>query len=196
MRARGYAKHQAARSERRFFCSTSTLEHIPAPDIALILRECRRVATANAVFSFAIDYHDHYASGDPGITRFNFYRYGDAAWRVCNPAMHFQNRLRHSDYERLFAEQGMVATLNRRIIPADSPDDFAGLAPPFRGYVRDDLAALNGVFVLAARRHEAPVARQPWLIFSAAAAASGKCTRLANVARMPRGSVPGTCARS
>lgn len=133
-----------------FFCSTSTLEHIPAPDIALILRECRRIATPSAVFSFAIDYHDHYATGDPGITRFNFYRYGDAVWRLCNPAMHFQNRLRHCDYERLFAEQGMVATLNRRVIPADSPHDFGDLAPPFRGYARDDLAALNGLFVLAA----------------------------------------------
>jgi hypothetical protein len=55
-----------------FFCSTSTLEHIAIADIERILAECTRIATPHAVWSHIIDYHDHYASADPSITRFKF----------------------------------------------------------------------------------------------------------------------------
>ena len=98
--------------------------------------------------SFVIDYHDHYASADPSITRFHFYRFGPLTWRLFNPANHYQNRLRHSDYIRLFAAEGLRAISTRCVIPADSPAGIDNLAKCFTGYSHEDLVALNGFFVL------------------------------------------------
>jgi hypothetical protein len=131
----------------RFFCSTSTLEHIPAADIERIIEECKRVATADATYSFIIDYHDHYASADPAITRVHFYRYSDARWRLFNPPNHYQNRLRHSDYERMFATLGLQSVESRPVIPSIAIDRLS-VAERFRRYSDADLAALNGYFVL------------------------------------------------
>jgi hypothetical protein len=133
-----------------FFCSTSTLEHIPAEDIRRILAECRRLASAQALFSFVIDYHDHYCTADPSITRVNFYRYSESAWRFFNPSGHYQNRLRHSDYERLFDRSGLVALESRAIKPTIDIDR-ARLNERFRHYSEQDLVALNGVFTLRSR---------------------------------------------
>lgn len=130
-----------------FFCSTSTLEHIPAEDIGRILRECKRLASAEARFSFIIDYHDHYCSADPSITRVNFYRYSDAIWRIFNPSNHYQNRLRHSEFEKLFAAQGLGAIESRPIITPVTLDRKR-IHARFRAYGETDLTALNGLFHL------------------------------------------------
>jgi len=130
-----------------FFCSTSTLEHIPAPEIARILSECRRIASTQALFSFIIDYHDHYATADSTITRVNFYRYPEAIWRIFNPPGHHQNRLRHSDYERLFLDHGLSFIENRSVVP---PIVVDRVHERFKRYSKDDLMALNGFFVLRA----------------------------------------------
>ena len=131
-----------------FICSTSVLEHIPEAGIRTILIECRRLAAPQAIMSFIIDYHDHYATADPAITRFHFYRFGPSTWRLFNPGNHYQNRLRHSDYIRLFAAEGLSPISTRCVIPADSPAGIDNLARCFRGYSHDDLVALNGFFVL------------------------------------------------
>lgn len=128
-----------------FFCSTSTLEHIPAVDIARILLECRRLAKPDALYSFIIDYHDHYATSDSSITRVNFYRYSDRIWRFFNPPNHYQNRLRHSDFVRLFEDARLVPVEIRAIIPGDSVKGVA-LHRRFRSYSAEDLSALNGFF--------------------------------------------------
>lgn len=133
-----------------FFCSTSTLEHIPATDIERILQECKRVASAGARFSFIVDYHDHYSSADPSIDRVHFYRYSDTLWRIFNPAGHYQNRLRHSDYERLFDDCGLATVESRPVVPTISIDRTQ-LDERFRGYSEQDLSALNGFFVLHCR---------------------------------------------
>jgi hypothetical protein len=134
-----------------FFCSTSTLEHIAIADIERILAECTRIATPHAVWSHIIDYHDHYASADPSITRFNFYRYSSRRWQWLNPPNHFQNRLRHSDFVRLFVRHGLKADEARAVLPAESlpfPPH-----PEFNHYSHDDLLALNGFFCLTAAGH-------------------------------------------
>lgn len=131
-----------------FFCSTSTLEHIPATDIERILQECKRLASPQARFSFIVDYHDHYCSADPSISRVNFYRYSDAVWRLLNPSHHYQNRLRHSEYARLFADIGLQA-LEARPVIMPLPIERDRMHQRFRGYTDTDLAALNGMFHLS-----------------------------------------------
>lgn len=133
-----------------FFCSTSTLEHIPAADIQLIHAECLRVAAPGAVFSHIIDYADHYYYADASISLFNFYRYSERQWRWLNPPIHYQNRLRHSDFEKMFRD------LNWRTVEVRSgsaaPDTLrkVPLDPMFRRYDAQDLLTSIGYFVLTA----------------------------------------------
>lgn len=134
-----------------FVCSTSTLEHVGEDDIGRILRECVRVASPRAVFSFSIDYKDHYAGFDRSITRSNFYRYSDLQWSVFNPPRHFQNRLRHCDFENLFAALGL-GVLKAERWTRGKPEELANLrlSPRFQHYSADDLLTHSGRFVLAA----------------------------------------------
>ena len=135
-----------------FVCSTSTLEHICRDDLVAILAECRRICSPTALMSFIIDYHDHYASADPAITRFNFYRYPQSTWVWFNPPNHFQNRMRHCDYEQIFESCGLAALEKRSIIPPHSERSLQDmpLSAEFSHYSLEDLAALNGFFLLQA----------------------------------------------
>jgi hypothetical protein len=133
-----------------FVCSTSTLEHIPSPDIRLILRECSRIAAANAVISHIIDYADHYRYADASISPFNFYRFSERRWRWFNPSNHYQNRLRHSDFDKIFGESNWK-TIETRVGTASSDTiRTISLDPMFRRYAAADLLASIGYFVLGA----------------------------------------------
>lgn len=131
-----------------FFCSTSVMEHIPEPDLEAILRECMRLAAPGALMSFWIGYYDHYATFDRSISRFHFYRYTEAQWRWWNPPRHFHNRLRHSDFERLFERLGLKTLTNERML--GKPEELRGipLAEPFRRYSVEDLLTVYGRFAL------------------------------------------------
>jgi SAM-dependent methyltransferase len=133
-----------------FIYSTSTLEHIPRNEMHSILCECRRILKHEGRVSFIIDYHDHYSTADAGISRFNFFRYSNALWKWFNPPNHYQNRLRHSDYERIFTETEFRFVRNRHIIPPGSIEQLQDIpvADCFRRYSKDDLAGLNGLFLL------------------------------------------------
>ena len=131
-----------------FFCSTSTLEHVPPPAIDHILTECRRIGSAHALFSFVIDYHDHYATADPRISRFNFYRYPAKQWRWLNPPNHYQNRLRHIDYQRMFTAQRLRVIEARRVTVPETELHRVAMSRDFLAYAPEDLASLNGFFLL------------------------------------------------
>lgn len=130
--------------------STATLEHIPKEQIRELLAEMRRLLQPNGRLCFTIDYHDHYASSDRSIGYFNFYKYGEDEWSRYNSALHFQNRLRHSDYVALFEEAGLHVHMERAIYDDWSERDFerATLHPRFEKYSREDLTASNGLFLL------------------------------------------------
>ena len=81
-----------------FITSTNTLEHIPPNDILLILKECHRLLKSDGRLSFVIDYQDHYSYFDPRIGIYNFLQYSSSRWKIFNPPLHYQNRLRHLDY--------------------------------------------------------------------------------------------------
>jgi hypothetical protein len=141
-----------------FVYSTSTLEHISRADIVSIVTECRRLCSPSALMSFIIDYHDHYSTFDIAITRFNFYRYSESTWKWFNPRNHFQNRMRHSDYEALFETCGLIALEKRAEIPPYNEKELQDtpLSDEFTQYSTADLAALNGFFLL--RASHAPAA--------------------------------------
>jgi hypothetical protein len=133
-----------------FIVSTSTLEHIPAGDIERILDECLRIAAPGAVFSHVVDYKDHYCYSDPSISMFNFYRFSELRWRWWNPPNHFQNRLRHTDFVRIFSRPELSEV--DVVAHAADPEVLASLplplAPEFRGYSQVDLLTHSAYFVL------------------------------------------------
>lgn len=132
--------------------STNTLEHIQPEDIAAIMRECRRLCRSDALLSMKIDYSDHWSHADRSISPWNFLRFDDEEWRRWNPPMHHQNRLRHSDYRRLFEDAGFTV-LEEKPTLRDGAEDAVReipLARRFAGYDATDLATTAGRFVLRA----------------------------------------------
>jgi SAM-dependent methyltransferase len=129
-----------------FVSSTFTLEHIPEPDIAAILTESRRLLRPGGLVSGAVDMKDHYSYFDGDLGPYHFLGIGDRVWRLVNPDLHYQNRLRLTDYRRLFEQAGFAIAEERVKRPgADERRRLDELAPAprFRGYAVDDLAALE-----------------------------------------------------
>jgi predicted SAM-dependent methyltransferase len=94
-------------SESIDFCSNSvTMEHIPAQDLRLILKETHRILKKGACISCIIDMQDHYFATDHQITYYNFLQYSDLYWRFVNSKLHYQNRLRYPEYKQMFLESG------------------------------------------------------------------------------------------
>ena len=87
-----------------FISSNLTYEHIPQKDIAAITSECYRILKPGGVMSCTIDYKDHWSYFDNSISHYNYLKYSDNAWRLYNPGLHYQNRLRHNDYMKIFYE--------------------------------------------------------------------------------------------
>lgn len=90
-----------------FISSTNTFEHIPEPDVGLVLAECRRLLRPDGIMSARIDLQDHYSYVDRSVSRYNYLRFSDRAWRLANSSVHFQNRLRYPDYVRLASAAGL-----------------------------------------------------------------------------------------
>jgi SAM-dependent methyltransferase len=133
--------------------STSTLEHIPLKDLKAVLIECYRLLRGGGVTSFVIDYADHYSYFDKKITGYNYLQYSDTRWALFNPALHYQNRLRHPDYVDLLQESGFEIVEEQRYggRAADlEVIEKLSLAKRFTAYCLKDLAV--GSALLVARK--------------------------------------------
>ena len=124
-------------------CSNEVLEHVPPDQLVTLLAALRVVTTRLTVHS--IDHSDHYARSDSNVSRLNFLRYSDDEWRPFNSGKQYVNRLRHSDYLRLFREAGF------RIIEesCEQGAPIEGIAPEFHRYDPLDLFAIRGRIVAA-----------------------------------------------
>ena len=123
--------------------SSVTLEHIPADVVEAILRECARILRPDGLVSCTIDTEDHYSWFDRSITPYNYLRYSDRVWSLVNSDVHFQNRLRQSDYLELAQRAGLEVAHVQAHEPTEAELaalDRVPLAPRFRGYDRADLA--------------------------------------------------------
>jgi hypothetical protein len=117
--------------------SNNTLEHIPVDDLALILAELRRLCADGGGSSHFIDLKDHYAGFDGSIGVYNFLRFSEHRWRWYNNRLHYQNRLRASDYLKLAKRSGFdVADVRTDAEPEALP---ASIATEFSCYDREDL---------------------------------------------------------
>jgi hypothetical protein len=104
-----------------FITSTSTLEHIPAPDITKIMAECTRILRPGGCVSCIINLEDHYSHFDRAISPYNFLKYSEGTWNALfNSSMHYQNRLRVDDYMRMFSETELKIVLCNKVGPSDA----------------------------------------------------------------------------
>ncbi len=131
--------------------STETLEHIPPAEIEAILLESSRILRPGGLFCAAIDMQDHYSFFDPGVGPYEFLRFGDRRWRLINSSIHFQNRLRRSDYLAIVAKSPFEILFDEPLSPTEDDLRLLGrvsLAPRFRSYAPQDLATRSTLIVL------------------------------------------------
>ena len=120
--------------------SSTVLEHIPLVVIRGIMQECRRILRGTC--SFYIDYKDHWSYFDRSISHLNFLQYSPSKWAIYNPQLHYQNRLRHSDYLKVFIETGFSVRsieTERKAIPQ---------LRTFQSYDDEDLEITGAWFTL------------------------------------------------
>lgn len=125
-----------------FVSSTFTMEHIPRADNQAILCESRRLLKPDGVVSCAIDMKDHYSYFDPKLGPYNFLKFSDRRWKLVNPPLHYQNRMRNSEYRRIFEEAGLEAISERLEGPDQADLAMLGelsIAPRFRRFSKGDL---------------------------------------------------------
>jgi SAM-dependent methyltransferase len=142
-----------------FISSTDTLEHIPVHELGRVLGECRRLLKDSGVLSSRVDLEDHYSHFDPSLSDFNFLKFGDRSWRLLNPPLHYQSRLRYPDYLRLLRESGFEILRERTSRVSDAELmrlREMKLAQRFRHYSLDELAVKGLVFVATKRSETAP----------------------------------------
>lgn len=104
-------------------CSRAVLEHIPPAELARLVRAYGSKLSPGGLMCHVVDNSDHWEHRDKSISRVNFLRYGETAWRLTgiNP-QNYQNRLRHPDYVELLQECGL------RVLIAEGDVDARSLA--------------------------------------------------------------------
>jgi 2-polyprenyl-3-methyl-5-hydroxy-6-metoxy-1,4-benzoquinol methylase len=125
-------------------CSNEVLEHVPEPALRRLIAGLKAATRPGGISTHSIDYSDHYARSDRNVTRFNFLTYSDAQWARYNGGLQHLNRLRHSDYLRIFREAGFTIAHDSTRIAEPEASVRANLAPQFRSYDENDLFALQG----------------------------------------------------
>jgi SAM-dependent methyltransferase len=136
-----------------FVSSTDTCEHIPAPDLAAIFAECRRLLRRGGALSCRVDLQDHYAYFDRSLSRYNFLRFSDRSWAFVNSPLHFQNRLRAPEYLNLVREAGLEVVAENPSGPSEQGRfelQALPLAERFRGYSPEELGVTILSFVARA----------------------------------------------
>ena len=82
-------------------------------------------------------------------------------WRLVNPSLHYQNRLRRPDYLRLFAEAGFEPHVVYEVTPTESElERLRGLplAPRYSGMDEGDLGC-KAMHVIAVKGDQSPIVK-------------------------------------
>ena len=137
-----------------YIASNVTLEHIPFADIVKIMKESYRILSYQGIMSITIDYQDHWSYFDRSISVYNMLQYEEEEWKRFNPTMHYQNRLRHCDYIKIFEEAGFyIKEIRTKEVQQKDREDRMSikLATCFSKYTFEELLIRNAHFVLAKR---------------------------------------------
>lgn len=124
--------------------TNSTFEHIPKESLQQILTECHRILSPKGLMVHFIDMKDHFSYFDSSLSVYNFLAEPNWRWRLVNSSLQYQNRLRRSEYLRLFEDAGFEVIHEQT--EAATEADLAALRqlklqPEFRHYEVADLSA-------------------------------------------------------
>lgn len=124
--------------------SHTVFEHIPHDVLSAILTEAKRILKPDGLLIHNIDPSDHFAHDDSSITRINFLRFSDSEWeQLAGNRFMFHNRLRASDFVRVFEDAGVHVLREERSIDEASKkalDDGFPVHGRFREIGNDELA--------------------------------------------------------
>lgn len=130
--------------------STNTIEHVPFPDLANILREAHRILRPGGIVSARVDYADHYCYADKSIGPYNYMMFSDEDWEKFNSPGHYQNRRRHCEYVELFTATGFKVVSAEPLFeyPNTSLPPRSTLHKHFQQFNERDLRATGGLFCM------------------------------------------------
>ncbi|MCS6833871.1 MAG: class I SAM-dependent methyltransferase, partial [Flammeovirgaceae bacterium] len=84
--------------------SFSTLEHIGHEHLLPLLQRLHFLLHEDGLMIHTINLEDHYTYTDKTLSPYHFLRYASSTYRWINSSLHFQNRLRLSDYLSIFEQ--------------------------------------------------------------------------------------------
>jgi hypothetical protein len=134
--------------------SNSVLTFIPAPVLKGIIKRSRRLVSPGGVCCHNITIGDEFHGADGNITTSNFLRYSAKQWRFWGQnRLKHQNRLRPSDYVRIFENAGFVVEacdidVDETLLPRL---DELGIHPDFQDYPPRELAAIHARIIARPR---------------------------------------------
>ena len=128
--------------------SITVLEHIPLSTIRDIFQEAKRIVKPSGSAIHFMDMSDHFQHQDHSISKINFFRFSEAEWqRIAGNEFAYCNRLRASDYLRLFDELGYTIERQEAVVDQDAmmalQEEKLQIDPAFSGYDRADLCSTS-----------------------------------------------------
>lgn len=89
-----------------FIISRTVIEHIAEQELRPTMTAFRNLLLPGGYMLHAIDNSDHLSHGQMNISPVNFLTIPKGLWDLINSISYPQNRLRHSNYKKLFSECG------------------------------------------------------------------------------------------
>jgi SAM-dependent methyltransferase len=130
--------------------SNAVFEHVTPQALTSILEHSRRILKPGGLAWHNIDYSDHYAYTFKDLSLINFLRYKEGFWSMFGQSdLHYQNRLRRSDYVRAFEAAGFEVV--HAIDDLGLSEADARKAPLAKSYDLLDLTCTSSRFVLKPR---------------------------------------------
>jgi predicted SAM-dependent methyltransferase len=134
-----------------FIYTNSVNEHIPKNILIGIVKECHRILKPDGIVSFRLSYADQWSYTDKSISQYNYLRYSEKQWKKYCPPLHYQNRLRHKDYLKLYHDAGFAVVEEQLDIPNDETKkmlEHFPIAQEFREKYTMDELAINGSWMI------------------------------------------------
>jgi len=143
-------------SSADIFFSNSVLHRISFNWLKKMIYDASKALVEDGIFWHEVSCHDINSTHDKRITRYHYLKYSDWFWKLITSEINNnQNRLRQSDFLKLFEEVGFKPVFLKSRRPKDYKEQLSRANPNkhFQNYDLDDLSITN--FIIFAKRADA-----------------------------------------